>query len=835
MWRLLLLMLAALAAPAHAAGLRVALQLEPTSLDPTSGASAAIPEVAYRTIFEGLTALDPTGEPVPLLATGWTRAADGRSYLFRLRPVVRFSDGRVFDAGVARASLLRAARPGSPDPQASALAEIAGIDVLGPLTIRIRLTRPDAALPALLARPGCVMVPPGAGADLSTRPIGTGPFRFAEWRRGDRLRLARNDGYWGAPAQLDGIEFRFIADPAAAYAAVTTHAVDVFPDYPAPENMAALARDRSLAVSTRPSEGEVILALNNRWGPLRDVRVRRAIAHALDRRAIIGGAMFGYGQPIGSHFPPQRPGYVDLTARYPYDPARARALLAAAGYPHGFAATLALPPPSYARRSGEIVAAQLRAIGIAVTLRPVEWPQWLDQVFGRHAYQMSIVNHAEPEDYDIYARPDYYFGGDGRAVAALLDQLQGANDPARQRALLGAIQQRIADDAVNGFLFEFPHLRVADAGLRDLWANAPYQALDYARARWASAPARDGEQSGRTAPWGWIAIVAAALLAVLALRVTGPAALLARLLVLGATLIGTSLLVFFATQALPGDPAQFMLGVDASPQAVAALRAELGLGGGLGHRYFTWAARLMQGDLGTSYSYGVPVAGLIGPRLAVSLPLAALATALASLLGLAAAILGARRPEGLADRALGFAARLGLAVPSFWLAALLLLLFAVRLRWVAASGFPGWDAGFGPALGALALPILALALPQAAVIARVGRAALEKELGLAYVRLARAKGLAERQVLLRHALPNAWPPILAVIGLQFPFLLAGSVIVEQVFGLPGLGRLVLDAVAGRDLPLVAAVALLFAAAAVLASFAADLAQRAADPRLRACP
>jgi len=809
----------------------VALQLEPPMLDPTAGAASAIGEVTYRTIFEGLTTLDATGQAVPLLATGWTRAADARSYVFHLREEVRFSDGSAFDARVAAWSLAHARRPGSPNPQAAALAGIVGLDVLDAHTLRIRLSAPDAGLPALLARPGCVMVPPRAAATLAVQPIGTGPFRFGGWARGDRLTLVRNDDWWRGRAQLPRIDFRFINDPAAAYAAVRTHAVDLFPDYPAPENLEAVRRDPRLAVSVAPSEGEVILALNNRAGPLADLRVRRAIAHALDRRAIIAGAMSGYATPIGSHYPPQGEGYVDLVGLYPHDPGRARALLTAAGYPRGFAATLAVPPASYARRTGEIVAAELAAVGIRVTLLPLEWPQWLDRVFARHAYDMTVVSHAEAADYDIYGRTDYYFNYDGPEVRALLAQLKATTDARERRGLLGRIQRRIAGDAVNAFLFQFPHLQVADARLRDAWVNTPLQAVDFGtlRLNGRDAGGDTGQGGSAAAP-----VLAALLLAGVALAglVAGPGVLLTRLGVLLLTLAGASLLVFWTTRLAPGDPAQFMLGMDASPQAVTALRGELGLGGSAMAQYADWAGGLLRGDLGTSYTYRVPVASLVGPRLAVSLPLAGLAMVLAVALGLVTAIAGAAAGRRWPARLLDAGVQLGLAVPSFWLASLLLLLFAVRLGWVSAAGWPGWGGGFGPALGALLLPAVALGLPQAAVIARVAGGALARERQRDYVRTARASGIGERRILRVHVLPNALPPILAVVGLQAPFLLAGSVVVETVFGLPGLGRLVLDAIGGRDLLTVGAVAMLLAGVTVLASFLVDLAQALADPRVR---
>jgi ABC-type dipeptide/oligopeptide/nickel transport system permease component/ABC-type transport system substrate-binding protein len=832
--RLILCVLAcfAAAAPVQARDrIVVALQLEPPTLDPTSGAAAAVDEVTYRTIFETLTTLDTTGRAVPLLATDWTMAPDARSYLFHLRPGVRFSDGTHFDSSIAAFSLLRAIRPDSTNSQAQALGNIAGVDQIDPLTVRIRLKQADAGFATLLAWGDCAMVGLRSADKLAIDPVGTGPFRYESWRRGDRLILARNDAYWGAKPALKHVEFRFIADPAAAFAAMKTHEVDLFPDYPAPEQLAQLRADPALRVTTAPTEGEVILALNNRTGPLHDVRVRRAIALAIDRRAIIDGAMFGYGQPIGSHFPPQNPDYVDLTGLYPHDPARAKALLAEAGYPQGFAITLKLPPPAYARRSGEIVAAQLRAVGIKATIVPVEWPQWLDAVFARHDFDMTIVNHAEPADYVIYGRPDYYFGYDGRAIRALLAKLQATTDAGERHILLGDIQRRIAQDSVNAFLFQFPHLSVADARLTHMWVNTPLQAIDFTTMRFAGDDAGSTGGGGWSAIWGWVAVGLGVIALVAIGRMTGLRWLAQRLGVLALTLVGASLFVFALLQIAPGDPAQFMMGLEASPHAVASLRAELGLDGSLIHRYLAWIGGLVRGDFGQSYTYRIPVGELLASRLAVSLPLAGLAMLLSVAIGLPAALVAARRPSGWIDRLVGALGQIGLALPGFWLALLLLLLFAVRLRWVSAGGFPGWDGGIGPALAALILPTIALALPQAAVIARVARGSLGEELARDYVRTARAKGIGANAILWRHVLPNAAGPILTIIGLQFPFLLAGGVIVENVFYLPGLGRLVLQAIGGRDLITVQAVAMLLVLATVATSFLIDVAQMLTDPRV----
>ena len=305
-----------------------------------------------------------------------------------------------------------------------------------------------------------------------------------------------------------------------------------------------------------------------------------------------------------------------------------------------------------------------------------------------------------------------------------------------------------------------------------------------------------------------------------------------RLAVLLATLLLASLVVFVALRVLPGDPAAVMLGTGARPDTLAALRHQLGLDRPLAWQYLRWLGQLARGDLGESVTYHVPVARLIAQRLPVSLPLAAAAIALSTAAGLPLGVWAAARRGGAADAAAMAVAQLGVAVPNFWLGLLLILLFAVRLAWLPASGFPGWGDAVAAAR-ALLLPTLALALPQAAVLARVARGAVLETLGEDFVRTARARGLSRRAALWRHAVPNALVPVVTIIGLQFSFLLAGAVIVESVFTLPGLGRLLFQAIAQRDLVVVQDLVLLLVASVVVVNFVVDLLCAAIDPRLRA--
>ena len=308
--------------------------------------------------------------------------------------------------------------------------------------------------------------------------------------------------------------------------------------------------------------------------------------------------------------------------------------------------------------------------------------------------------------------------------------------------------------------------------------------------------------------------------------------LLRRVAILLATLLAASIVVFVVLQVLPGDPAALILGTGAREDTLAALRHQLGLDAPMWLRYARWLGGLLSGDFGTSFTYHVPVAELVRQRVLVSLPLALFAILLSTAIAIPVGVAAAARRGGAADAGLMGVAQIGVALPNFWLGLLLILLFAVRLPWLPASGFPGWDAGLWAGFRALILPALALALPQAAILARVTRAAVIDTLGDDFVRTARAKGLSRRAALWRHAVPNALIPVVTLIGLQFSFLLAGTVIIENVFTLPGLGRLVFQAIAQRDLIVVQDLVVLLAGSVIVVNFLVDLAAAWIDPRLR---
>lgn len=475
--------LSAGAAFAQQANISIGMVLEPPNLDPTAGAAAAIDEVVYANIFEGLTRFGPDGAVNPGLAATWDISEDGTVYTFALRPGVTFHDGTTLTADDVVFTLDRARAEGSTNAQPGLFANIVSAEAVDELTLRVTLDGPDGAFLFDMAWGDAVIVAPESAESNATNPIGTGPFRFANRIEGDRIELVRNDAYWGEAVALEAATFRFISDPNAAFAAMMAGDVDAFPNFPAPETLAQFAADPRFSVIVGSTEGETILAMNNAQAPLDDIRVRQAIAHAINRQDIIDGAMFGYGTPIGTHFAPHNPNYVDLTGLSAYDPDAARALLAEAA-PAGLSLRLALPPPAYARRGGEIIAAQLREVGIQTEITNLEWAQWLEQVFRGRDFDLTIVSHTEPMDIGIYARPDYYFQYARPEFVALNETLATTSDPAARAALMVQMQEMIAGDYVNGFLFQLAKTGVANAKIEGLWENSPTQANDLTGVRW---------------------------------------------------------------------------------------------------------------------------------------------------------------------------------------------------------------------------------------------------------------------------------------------------------------------------------------------------------------
>ena len=473
------------AANAQKDTLSLGMSVEPPHLDPSGGAAGSIREVTYANVYEGLTRIDRNGQVRPALAESWARSEDGLTYVFTLRAGVKFHDGSDFDAADVKFTFDRAMAPDSTNAQKWIFAPIESVSAAEPRKVTIKLKHPVGNFLYNLGWGDAVIFAPESVASNKQTPVGTGPFKFERWVRGDRVELSRFEGHRDAASiKLRRATFRFIQDPAAQVAALRAGDLDAFPNLGAPETLDQFKNDARFKVVVGATEGEVVLAINNTKPPLDDVRVRRAISHAIDRKAVVDGAWSGYGPPIGSHFSPLHPAYVDLAGVYPYDPAKARALLREAGVREGATLNMRLPPFPYAPRAGEIVKAFLEQVGLKVNYELIQAPQWLQQVFRERQYDLTIVAHTEPLDINIYARDDYYFGYKNPAFKELIATIERTLDEGERNKLLGEAQRIIARDAVNGFLFQLPKLGVWNADLEGLWENSPIQANDLTEARW---------------------------------------------------------------------------------------------------------------------------------------------------------------------------------------------------------------------------------------------------------------------------------------------------------------------------------------------------------------
>ncbi|TCR90689.1 MULTISPECIES: ABC transporter substrate-binding protein [Rhizobium/Agrobacterium group] len=464
--------------PAEAAKttLNLGMAVEPTGLDPTIAAPVAIGQVTWQNVFEGLVAIDESGKVIPQLAKSWEISPDGLTYTFKLQTGVKFHDGEAFDSAAAKFALDRARGADSVNPQKRFFSTIASIDTPDAETLVLHLSSPAGSLLYWLGWPSSVMVGPKSAANDKMTPVGTGPFKFSTWAKGDHVDLVKNPDYWNKDVQvkLDKVTFRFIADPQAEAAALRAGDVDAFPEFGAPELMSSFDGDARLTTKVGNTELKVVAGMNNTRKPFNDKRVRQALMMALDRKTIIDGAWSSLGTPIGSHYTPNDPGYVDMTGTLPFDPAKAKALLAEAGYPNGFTFTIKTPQMPYAPRSAQVMQAMFADIGVTMNIEPTEFPaKWVQDVFTGRDYDMTIVAHAEPLDIDIYSRDNYYFNYKVPAFNDLMKKIQETSDPAEQNKLYGEAQKILAEDVPALYLFVMPKLGVWDKKLKGLWENEP--------------------------------------------------------------------------------------------------------------------------------------------------------------------------------------------------------------------------------------------------------------------------------------------------------------------------------------------------------------------------
>ena len=466
----------------------MAMTLEPPGLDPTVAAAAAIAEVTLYNIYETLTKINEDGSVSPLLAESWTASPDLKTYTFKLRKGVKFQNGEPFNSAAVKFSFDRAAAPTSTNKDKSLFQSFESVAAPDADTIVITLKYSEPNFPFLMGQASAAIIEPKSAPTDATQPVGTGPYQLGAWAKGSSITLNKWADYRNAAAiKLSKVTIRIISDPAAQVAALLSGDVDVFPRVAAARSLAQFKADPRFTVLIGGSKAKTIVAINERKKPLDDVRVRRAILAAIDRKAMIDGAVDGFGTPIGSFYTPGSLGYVDTTGINPYDPEKAKKLLAEAGVTTPLELSLKLPPPPYARQGGEILAAQLAKVGIVAKIENVEWAQWLSQVFagnGPHNFDLTIVSHVEPFDLVKLTEPDYYLGYKSEAFNNLYKQIMSTPDEAGRAKLLGDAQRMLATDAVAGFLFQPQWITISSKRLKGVWQQVPQFENDFSAWSW---------------------------------------------------------------------------------------------------------------------------------------------------------------------------------------------------------------------------------------------------------------------------------------------------------------------------------------------------------------
>lgn len=461
----------------------LAMTLEPPGLDPTAGAASSIAEVVLYNVFETLTKINSDGSVSPLLAESWEVSSDLKTYTFRLRKDVKFQNGEPFNAAAVKFSFDRAAADKSTNKDKRTFANLS-TKVADEHTVVLTNQEIDPDFLFMMGQATSIVVEPKSATTNASKPVGTGPYKLAAWAKGASVTLTAWPGYRSAQSiRIKRAVFRFIPDPAAQVAALLAGDVDAFPRV-SPRSVPQFKANARFQVVVSNSRAKTILAINNARKPLSDIRVRRAIAAAIDRKAVIAGAADGYGVPIGSYYVPTAFGYVDTTGVNPFDLEKAKALMAEAGVKTPLTLTMTLPPAPYARQGGELIAAQLAKIGIQLKLQNVEWAQWLSGTYTNKNYDLTMISHVEPFDLGNFAKPDYYWGYQSQEFNELFDKIKHTPRPADRARLLGDAQRLLAHDSVHGFLYTPQWVTVANKKLRGLWKDMPVFVNDLSALSW---------------------------------------------------------------------------------------------------------------------------------------------------------------------------------------------------------------------------------------------------------------------------------------------------------------------------------------------------------------
>jgi len=479
----------AVSTPALAQGRKdtvvLAMALEPPGLDPTANAASAIAEITLYNIYETLTKINSDGTVSPLLAESWEVSPDLRTYTFRLRKGVKFHNGEPFNARTVKFAFERAGAEKSTNKDKRTFESMETVQAVDDNTVVVVNKELDPDFLFLMGQATAVIVEPKSVDSNATKPVGTGPYRLENWSKGSSVTLTKWEGYRDpGKAKIKRATFRFISEPAAQVAALLAGDVDAFARV-TPRSVPQFKGNPRFQVIVSGSRAKTVLAINNKKKPLDDVRVRRAIAAAIDRKAVIQGAGDGYGAPIGSHYVPGAFGYVDTTGVNPYNPEKAKALLKEAGVTTPLELTMVLPPPPYARQGGEVIASQLAKVGINVKLQNVEWAQWLSGVYGNRNYDLTIISHVEPFDLGNFAKPGYYWNYESPKFNDLYNKYKTSPREADRKKIVGEIQRLLAEDAVLAWLYQPQWVTVANKNIKGLWKDMPVFVNDLSALSWA--------------------------------------------------------------------------------------------------------------------------------------------------------------------------------------------------------------------------------------------------------------------------------------------------------------------------------------------------------------
>jgi len=460
--------------------LRVGATAVPDSMDPTTNSNAAIPQVLLYNVYETLVKLDGEGKIRPLLAKEWTVSNDGLTYTFSLQPDATFASGAPVDAAAVVSSIQRVQQDPSVTPVNKAqMSVVAAASAVNATTVKVVLSKPSNSWLYDMTGSAGIIVDPANAGDLANSPAGSGPFVLKQWNKGTSVVLAKAPKYWGTPSLFDQVTFRYFGDANAMSTAMLSGDLDIVSNLTTPQALGQFSDTSKYQVIKGTTNGEIVLGFNDQKAPFTDVRVRQAICYAVDRKALMDAVWAGQGTLIGSMVPPTDPWYEDLSQTYPFDPAKAKDLLAQAGFAQGLTVNLQVPTLPYATGAAQFIASQLKDVGITVNVSELDFPgTWIDQVMTRGDYDMTIIAHVEPRDIVKWADPAYYWHYDNSDFKNLIATADQTLDQAQYVSQMQQAAKLLATDAAGDFLWLLPSLIVAPPTITGIPANAVTESFD---------------------------------------------------------------------------------------------------------------------------------------------------------------------------------------------------------------------------------------------------------------------------------------------------------------------------------------------------------------------